>query len=665
MNIRSLLLHVALSLSTFPGATNGWAATIIVNSTADDPDAHDINPGNGVCADSFLQCPLRAAIEETNALPGADRIEFSVGGNIGVAALVGALPAITDRLDIDGTTAPAYPGANLNLENAAPVVYISGSAVGGAGGSAKGLRFLGSGAAFSSVRAMGIVNFSTGIDMGNGANNLFVDLCYVGLLANGAAAGNSLGIFAGTSNNVIGRYLSGFGNVISGNIDAGVALGIGTGNIISGNRIGTTPEGISARGNGIGIAGLGANGNSIGVFYGNVVSGNLGNAIQIAGSSNQISANKIGIAINGAARGNGGIGISVQGADNVIGSGVAAGANTIANNTQGVFVSGDGNTVVGNQIGVTAFSQGNSGDGIHINAGSGNNIIDNRILNSGDDAIDVSGAGTLIQGNVMGFANFAVGGIQNFGNDGNGINLRASASSASISDNTVGFSRLDGISLGTDSSDISGNFIGVTSDGAHIGNDGYGIGLNYGSAQSNTLSLNRIAFNGRAGVGLFLDVLNDNAIFQNSIFSNGGIGIDLRDNGPTANDAGDPDTGPNKMQNYPEILSVVPDNPQSPTVLNVQWRIDSTTVNSTYGIYADFYLADSFASGEGKVYLAYAIAHAPGVINTTLPLPVGTTGGSLVATATDNNGIGSTSEFSPPIAFGNPDLIFADGFEMP
>lgn len=52
------------------------AATFNVNSFA---DTQDINPGNGVCADSSGQCSLRAAITETNALAGADVINLPAG----------------------------------------------------------------------------------------------------------------------------------------------------------------------------------------------------------------------------------------------------------------------------------------------------------------------------------------------------------------------------------------------------------------------------------------------------------------------------------------------------------------------------------------------------------------------------------------------------------
>ena len=52
------------------------AASFVVNSTADLPDA---NPGNGVCATGSGACTLRAAIMEANSSPGADTITIPAG----------------------------------------------------------------------------------------------------------------------------------------------------------------------------------------------------------------------------------------------------------------------------------------------------------------------------------------------------------------------------------------------------------------------------------------------------------------------------------------------------------------------------------------------------------------------------------------------------------
>src|SRR5262245_19020042 len=53
--------------------TGAWGATFRVNRDRDEPDAA---PGNGVCATLRGKCTLRAALQESNALPGADVIEL-------------------------------------------------------------------------------------------------------------------------------------------------------------------------------------------------------------------------------------------------------------------------------------------------------------------------------------------------------------------------------------------------------------------------------------------------------------------------------------------------------------------------------------------------------------------------------------------------------------
>lgn len=54
------------------------AATFIVNYFGDSL-ANDATPGNGICADIFGLCGLRAAIQEANALPGLDTIIIPPG----------------------------------------------------------------------------------------------------------------------------------------------------------------------------------------------------------------------------------------------------------------------------------------------------------------------------------------------------------------------------------------------------------------------------------------------------------------------------------------------------------------------------------------------------------------------------------------------------------
>ena len=72
------------------------AATFTVDTTSDTVDA---SPGNGSCADSTGACSLRAAIEEANALAGADNINLPIG----TYALTIDELQITGDLTINGT----------------------------------------------------------------------------------------------------------------------------------------------------------------------------------------------------------------------------------------------------------------------------------------------------------------------------------------------------------------------------------------------------------------------------------------------------------------------------------------------------------------------------------------------------------------------------------
>ena len=97
-------LAFATILSFF--AAPSYADTFNVNSTA---DTHDIEPGNGICADEGGMCTLRAAIEEANALSGKDTINVPSGmyalslGSLRIFSDVDLLGGFWASSVIDGT----------------------------------------------------------------------------------------------------------------------------------------------------------------------------------------------------------------------------------------------------------------------------------------------------------------------------------------------------------------------------------------------------------------------------------------------------------------------------------------------------------------------------------------------------------------------------------
>ena len=79
-------------------------ATFVVNDTGDGDDAV---PGNGVCetANGNNVCTLRAAIQEVNALPGDDTINFDIPGpGPHTINLTGVLPDLTTNINIDNAS---------------------------------------------------------------------------------------------------------------------------------------------------------------------------------------------------------------------------------------------------------------------------------------------------------------------------------------------------------------------------------------------------------------------------------------------------------------------------------------------------------------------------------------------------------------------------------
>ncbi len=89
-NIVSLALLLSL-------AQPAMAAIFMVT---DPYDATDANAGDGICADADGHCTLRAAVQESNALAGADII---------------VLPAGTYTLSITGNAEHAAATGDLDL----------------------------------------------------------------------------------------------------------------------------------------------------------------------------------------------------------------------------------------------------------------------------------------------------------------------------------------------------------------------------------------------------------------------------------------------------------------------------------------------------------------------------------------------------------------------
>ncbi|MFN3452958.1 MAG: hypothetical protein ACK4ZE_12455, partial [Sphingorhabdus sp.] len=142
------------------------------------------------------------------------------------------------------------------------------------------------------------------------------------------------------------------------------------------------------------------------------------------------------------------------------------------------------------------------------------------------------------------------------------------------------------------------------------------------------------------------------AIFSNRIYANGSLGIDLNNNGVTANDTNDSDFGPNLLLNFPQIAAI---NIPGANQLIYNFNLDVPAHAPGYRI--EFFAnsaADANGFGEGERYLGFVdIAHAGGGVRNfsgTLATLVPVSGGDIISATTTRRTAGGawdvTSEFS-------------------
>jgi titin len=653
--------------------TNQTTATTSTFTVISPGDNSDYLAGDGECGKFLIQppvfvpCTFRAAIEEANAHPGLDIIEFDVTGG-GAQSLTPATPydSIIDPVTIDGTTQPGFAGT--------PIIELNGTSAGNIG------LILATGN--STVKGLVINRFSSGI-LSLGDNNLIAGN-FIGTDATGTVDLGNLAqgvVVWEANNNVIGGTAPGSRNVISGNNDAGIWLfGTSTsGNLIAGNYIGTDASGTASLGNAYGISVTGSGGAGFNNTMGgttaaarNIISGNAV-GIWMFGSNNIIQGNYIGTDVSGAADlGNSGDGIFISiGNSNVIGGTVPGARNIISGNDShgiGVQTISNNNVIQGNFIGtdVTGTAAlGNSGSGIEIVSSDSNVIggttpparnvisgnVGNGILLRGTSAQFMSRA-NLVQGNFIGTD--STGGLD-LGNVANGIGMLY-ADNNSIGGmvagegNVISGNGRDGLNIqltGPVGNWIEGNLIGTGVDGVSpIGNDSNGVRL-YFNAVNNIIggatpgARNTISFSAKNGIAATHSSATGNTFSDNLIFSNTGLGIDLFADGVTPNDPLDADTGYNNLQNFPVITIAFSD-----SFTTIQGLLHSAANNSFIVEFFSNDSCDASGYGEGQTYIGSdtVVTDSSGnaIVNVAFPVAVAE-GKSVTAVATDS--AGSTSEF--------------------
>ena len=348
-----------------------------------------------------------------------------------------------------------------------------------------------------------------------------------------------------------------------------------------------------------------------------------GTGVSIDEGLNKVEGNYIGTDAAGTQPLGNGSGVSIQGNSNTVGGTSPEARNIISGNGVGIFIAFGGvtgNSVMGNYIGTDKGGDddlGNTSDGVSLGFGVSNNTV------GGTDA----GARNIISGN----GRF-------------GVILGSSATGNRVIGNYIGTDAAGTIDLGNtdDGVRIEGGASGNSIDAGNIisGNGGDGVEVNY-YRDSNNPGDND------------LTPATGNRILSNSIYDNDALGIDLfippnQLPGVTNNDPKDPDSGPNRLQNYPVLSSATLSSGQ----ITLSGRLNSRprktfTIQFFSSPAAD---ADPSGFGEGKTFLGEIQVktnrRGKRSFSTTFsPLQPVSPGEKITATATWNS-TGDTSEFS-------------------
>jgi titin len=470
-----------------------------------------------------------------------------------------------------------------------------------------------------------------------------------------------------SSGNTVGGTAQGAGNVISGNggdglvVTSGPAGQVSAGNVIQGNYIGTDVTGSRPVGNGVGSTSfvhgvwvLNSPDTLIGGATpgaGNVISANKNNGVQVIGdlaTGNVIQGNSIGTNADGTAGlGPQVFGVLLGGPNNLLGGTAPGAGNLISGNGTGAEIDSHGNTVQGNLIG-TDFSGeaviGNDVEGVRFLNGSGNLLGGTtdqarNVIAGNSEGVLLYGTShaNLVEGNYIGTdaaGAVALGNTQGVlfarGTLNNVVGGTADGAANLISGNGVGVLMIDAATAGNL---VEGNYIGTGPGGdGGLGNSGPGVQI-MGASNNQiggeaTGAGNVIAFNG--GDGVLVTSGNHDRISGNSIYANGGLGIELN----AANNANDQQAAPVLS------LAVVQGN-----TLSVVGTLQSTP-NTTFTV--EFFASDAgdpSGFGQGQTYLgsAQVTTNASGGV-TFLATFAAPEGQFITATATSPQG--DTSQFS-------------------
>jgi CSLREA domain-containing protein len=238
-------------------------------------------------------------------------------------------------------------------------------------------------------------------------------------------------------------------------------------------------------------------------------------------------------------------------------------------------------------------------------------VIKGLVINRFDFAgilMSPIGTGNKIEGNFIGTnaaGDTALGNGPAVGSSGHGVTISGFVvtvgGTSPAARNLISGNNGVGVSINNTSTKVQGNYIGTEADGTSaLPNSADGVAANYQNATIGGGDIgagNVIAFNGGAGVSAISLDATGNHILNNSIHSNGGLGIDLGGNGVTPNDRKDRDTGPNNLQNFPVLISANTNATSGST--KVTGKLKSTP-RKTFTIQ---FFSNPSGNGEGKTFL--------------------------------------------------------------
>jgi hypothetical protein len=270
--------------------------------------------------------------------------------------------------------------------------------------------------------------------------------------------------------------------------------------------------------------------------------------------------------------------------------------------------------------------------------------------------VTVTGSNAVIEGNYLGFR--ADGQPYPF-NPGHGVivqgpNCRIGGASAAARNVQGGMS--SGVQiLAASGAQVYGNYIGISPGLATAWQNVIGVWLLNGASGakigSGALTLtpdhqeaNIIANDADAVVMQGTGTVN-NMVIGNSLFATSYDGIDLGYDGPTYNDRNDADTGPNNLENQPDISSI------SATQINGSMLQRVVNMPVYVHLYASSSCGGSAGRGNAVTYLGGVVL---GAIDDFFSFPLAqplAPGTRITSTATDLNG--NTSELSTCFEYQN------------